>query len=92
MSAAILITHRRMATWPGSTHVHVGWVKLQDGRTLGRDEVFGLMAGGVRFATLSPRGESAEVIRVHCSTGKHDYLRTDRDLSREDNLDELPEF
>jgi hypothetical protein len=92
MSAPLLITHRRMARWPGSTHIHVGWVRLQDGRTLTRDEVFGLMASGIAFATLAPGGASAEVIRVHCTTGKHDYLRTDRDLSREDNLDELPEF
>ena len=92
MSAPLLITHRRMARSPDSSHVHVGWVRLQDGRTLSRDEVFGLMARGIAFATLSPHGASAEVIRVHCTTGRHDYPRTDRDLSREDNLDELPEF
>jgi Protein of unknown function (DUF3892) len=91
MTPALLITHRRMAKSP-SGHLHVAAVLLQDGRTISRDEVFRLMAAGVRFQTLSPRGQSAEVVRVHCRLCRHDYLRTDRDRSREDNLDELPTF
>jgi hypothetical protein len=73
-------------------HQHVGWVKLKDGTTLSRDEVFAAIQRGVKFETYSPHGISAKVIRVHCRTAQHDYLRTDRDLSREDNLDELPLF
>lgn len=90
--SAMLITHRRMQQTPGSTHFHVGWVRLRDGRVLSRDEVFAAMARGVAFQTLSPRGVSAKVIRVHCRLGHHDYLRTDQDRSREDNLDALPTF
>lgn len=92
MPGALLITHRRMQVSPGSTHQHVGWVKLKDGTKLGRDEVFAYMQRGVKFETYSPLGRSAKVIRVHCKGGRHDYLRTDRDLSKEDNLDELPLF
>jgi Protein of unknown function (DUF3892) len=89
---AQFITHRRMQRDPHTGHVHVGWVQLRGGQTLTRDEVFGWMQRGVRFATLSPHGLSAEVVRVHCRSGRHDYLRTDRDLNIEDNLDELPPF
>jgi len=92
MSSALLITHRRMQTSPTGTHQHIGWVKLKDGTKLSRDEVFAAMQRGVKFETYSPLGRSAKVIRVHCRRGQHDYLRTDRDLSKEDNLDELPLF
>jgi hypothetical protein len=81
-----------MAKSPGSSHLHVAAVKLQDGRAITRDEVFRLMAAGVMFKTLSPLGASANVIRVHCTHCRHDYLRTDRDRSKEDNLDALPKF
>jgi hypothetical protein len=91
MTPALIITHRQMARSP-SGHLHVAAVLLQDGRAISRDEVFRLMAAGVIFRTLSPRGESAKVVRIHCGLCRHDYLRTDRDRSREDNLDELPEF
>ncbi len=91
-SGALLITHRRMQSSLDGTHQHVGWVKLQNGTTLSQEEVFAAMQRGTRFATYSPLGRSARVIRVHCRRGQHDYLRTERDLSREDNLDELPKF
>lgn len=90
MSTALYVTHRRMQS--SGTHQHVGWVKLMDGRTLSRDQVFATMQRGVKFETYSPRGRTAKIIRVHCRRGAHDYLRTDRDQSREDNLDELPLF
>ena len=92
MSTALLITHRRMAKSPGGTHEHVGWVKLKDGTKLSRDEVFAQMAKGVKFETHSPSGRQAKVIRVNCRICSRDYLRTDRDLTKADNLDELPTF
>ena len=90
MGPTLFITHRRMAS--AGTHQHVGWVKLLDGRILSRDEVFAYMHAGMLFRTQAPNGSTATVIRVHCRLGGHDYLRTDRDATKTDNLDELPLF
>jgi Protein of unknown function (DUF3892) len=87
-----LVTHRRMQSSPGGTHQHVGWVKLLGGTVLSRDDVFRWMAEGHVFKTYAPNGQEARIGRVHCSLCKHDYLRTDRDLSKADNLDALPLF
>ncbi len=77
---------------PGGTHEHVGWVKLKDGRKLSRDEVFKMMREGIAFRTHSPFGHEAKVIRVQCRVCGRDYLRTDRDRLKDDNLDALPTF
>lgn len=88
----LMITRRRMVKSPGGTHEHVGFVRLSDGAVLSRDDVFALMLRGVSLETLSSLGNHARVIRVHCSICSHDYLRTDADLSKDDNLDALPLF
>ena len=90
--ATFLITHRRMQDSPGGTHLHVGWVKLLGGTTLSRSQVFSWMRDGEEFKTHAPNGAEARVIRVRCSVCTGDYLRTARDQSRDDNLDELPQF
>jgi hypothetical protein len=81
-----------MAVSPDRTHTHVGWVRLSNGTVLSRDDVFAAMSRGATFRTLAPNGTSATVIRVQCKRGTHDYLRSDRDYTRDDNLDELPTF
>jgi Protein of unknown function (DUF3892) len=90
--SALLITHRRMQKSPGGSHEHVGWVRLKDGRTLSRGEVFAKMRLGIAFKTHSPFGHEAKVIHVRCRICSHDYLRTDRDRLKDDNLDALPKF
>jgi hypothetical protein len=95
MAGTAYITHRRMQSSADGTHTHVGWVKLLDGRTLSRDDVFLAMARGWSFKTyrkVGPSVASADVIRVRCNRGQHDYLRTDQDRTKLDNLDELPTF
>jgi hypothetical protein len=92
MPSTFQITHRRMKESPDGTHQHVGWVKLQSGTELSRKDVFAWMKNGNKFQTLAPNGDSAAVIRVHCRRCEKDYLRTDRDTSKADNLDELPTF
>ena len=92
MATTLFITHRRMVTSADGTHRHVGWVKLASGRVLSREDVFRWMAAGTVFRTFSPSGHQATVIRVHCRRCSHDYLRTDRDMWKDDNLDELPTF
>jgi Protein of unknown function (DUF3892) len=87
-----LIVRRRMTTTPGSRHQHVGWVKLSNGGIFNRGQVFAYMRQGIKFETLSPQGHRARVIRVQCRTCAHDYLRTDRDQYKDDNLDMLPTF
>jgi len=90
--ATFSITHRRMQDSPGGTHQHVGWVKLISGTTLSRGDVFLWMRNGEEFRTHAPNGQEARVIRVQCRICSEDYLRTDRDHSKADNLDELPKF
>jgi hypothetical protein len=92
MASTFHITHRRMAKSPSGTHVHVGWVKLRGGTVLTRDEVFSWMRGGNIFKTYAPNGLEAKVLRVKCSRCSCDYLRSERDSTTTDNLDELPLF
>ncbi len=95
MAATAYITHRKMQHTADRTHEHVGSVKLLDGNVLTRDQVFAAMQQGQAFKTYRKVGSttvSANVIRVHCHRGQHDYLRTDRDRTKLDNLDELPTF
>lgn len=92
MATTFFITHRRMAASPGGTHEHVGWVLLSGGTVLSRNDVFDWMRSGSLFSTRAPDGSEARVIRVHCSVCSDDYLRTDRDSSRSDNLNALPTF
>lgn len=86
------ITARHMVPSVVSTHNHVGSVKLSSGTELARDQVFSWMANGEKFKTLAPNGASADVVRVTCRSCGSSYLRTDRDNTKTDNLDELPEF
>ena len=92
MSATLVITHRRLQSSPDGTHRHVGWVRLTDGRTLSRQEVLEWMRAGYLFATRSPLGHSARVTSVHCRRCGYVYLRSDRDMWKDDNLDMLPNF
>ena len=95
MPGTAYITHRRMQSSADGTHTHVGSVKLLDGTVLTRDQVFEAMARGWAFKTYRNVGStvvSANVIRVRCHRGQHDYLRTDADRTKVDNLDELPTF
>lgn len=92
MAATFYITHRRMQMSSNTTHAHVGWVRLQSGTILTREDVFSWMHGGSTFVTRPPRGSGATVRRVHCRGCTSDYLRTDRDNTTADNLDELPKF
>jgi len=92
MSAALLITHRRMELTPGKTHEHVGRVKLKDDTEMSRAEVFKKMGEDTEFKTHSPLGNEAKVVKVKCKACSGDYLRTDADLSKDDNLDSLPKF
>ena len=92
MALTQFITHRRMETSADRTHVHVGWVKLMDGTVLSRAQVFAAIGGGAAFKTHAPNGSQANVIRIRCARCRQDYLRTDRDKTKTDNLDELPTF
>lgn len=67
-------------------------MKLKSGTKLSRDEVFSKMRQGIKFETYSPLGHKAKVIRVKCRRCSRDYLRTDRDMWKDDNLDALPKF
>lgn len=91
MAAPAIVVARRMKYTSG-THRHVGWVKLLDGTALTRDEVLAAMKRGVEFFTRAPNGQGARLAPFRCRTCLETFLRTDRDLSRADNLDELPLF
>jgi hypothetical protein len=91
-SSTFYITHRRTQASPGGTHVHVARVLLSGGTQLSRDEVFAWMRNGNKFKTLAPNSASADVVRVACGRCSSDYLRTTRDMTKADNLDELPKF
>ena len=92
MSATLLITHRHMELTPGKTHEHVGRVKLKDGTEMTRAEVFKKMGEDTEFKTHAPNGSEAKVIKIKCKICSSDYLRTNADLSKDDNLDALPKF
>lgn len=92
MSAPLLITHRRMQGSADGTHQHIGWVKLYDGTIYTRDEVVALLRRGYVFESFSPQGHRARVIAVACRRCGYTYIRTDRDMWRDDNLDMLPTF
>jgi hypothetical protein len=77
---------------PDATHQHVGWVRLMDGTVLSRAQVLAYMRQGIVFYTHASNGSQAKVAPYQCRRCTQTYLRTEQDLSKADNLDELPPF
>ncbi len=94
MANVIHLTCRTLASSPcynGFSHIaHVGWVRYtgESGKADLQAMVTWLADPNNEAYSRAPSGQTARVHVLRC--GSHQYLETDADSSKRDNLRELP--
>lgn len=78
----------------GYSHPHIAKVRLRDGTVETRGQVIMYIRQyGMTYMTLAPSGASARVIVAGCpDCGTGDYITTEPDWTRANNLLDLPRF
>ena len=90
------VTHVRMERSSDGRHEHIGHVTTAGNKTYSRADVAAGLDRGETWVTRAASGNSAKIEKIHycpapaCVVAP--YIRTNRDRSADDNLDNLPRF
>jgi Protein of unknown function (DUF3892) len=90
------VTHVRKENSSDGTHKHIAKVKTTAAVTYTRAEVVVGLDKGEDWKTQAPSGASAKIEKIsYCPASScllSPYIRTVRDATKADNLDNLPVF